>query len=340
MIIEHLVADTFGSHIGKYSQRLKVTQKDTTLAEAPLLHLQSVMVISAGVSISSDALQACCEKGIPVFFLDSLGRNYASLYSAGLGATVLTRRRQLQAYENECGPVIAKAVTMGKLHNMAATLKYMAKNRKDTAPEIYEELRLCAGDIMDDTARLEGVTGRGVEEVREVIMGIEGIASQRYWQAVRLLVPEAYGWMSRQHRGATDPMNCLLNYGYGILYSKIEQALVLAGLDPYAGFLHADRPGKPSLVLDFIEEFRQVAVDRVVFGLVNRNFKVEQAGDGKMDLATRKTLAEHILSHLDTNVRYQGKRFALRMIIQMQARQMVAFLRGERATYEPYTGDW
>jgi CRISPR-associated protein Cas1 len=77
-------------------------------------------------------------------------------------------------------------------------------------------------------------------------------------------MPEQYDWPGREGRGAQDPLNSLLNYGYGILYGQVEQAIILAGLDPYAGFLHADRPGKPSLTLDLIEEFRQVAIDRVV----------------------------------------------------------------------------
>src|SRR5204862_398077 len=83
----------------------------------------------------------------------------------------------------------------------------------------------------------------------------------------------------REGRGATDPLNAALNYGYGILYAQVERALLLAGLDPYAGFLHADRPGKPSLVLDLIEEFRQAVVDRTLIGQVNRGvaFALDEA---------------------------------------------------------------
>src|SRR5690606_34118664 len=75
MIVEHLIADVFGSHLGKYSERLKVTKGKETLAQAPLLHLRSVTINSRGVSISADALEACCERGIPIFFLDSIGEN-------------------------------------------------------------------------------------------------------------------------------------------------------------------------------------------------------------------------------------------------------------------------
>lgn len=347
MIIEHLIADSFGSYNGKYNGRLRLSQKETTLAEAPLLHLQSVQILSNGVSLSSDALEACCEKGIPIFFLDGLGRCYASLYSAGLGATVITRREQLLAYHDMRGVQIALAVTCAKLHNQAVTLKYMAKNRKDSAPEAYQHLRDAALAIQAIQTELEALypqleleADAPIATLRDYIMGLEGSAGQQYWAAVRCLVPEQYHWQTREHRGATDAVNSLLNYGYGILYTRMEQALVLAGLDPYAGFLHADRPGKPSLVLDFIEEFRQVAVDRPIFGLLNRAFKVEQSDDGKLEMATRRALTEHILAHLDTAMRYRDKRFPLRLIIQSQARAMAAFLRGDQPEYTGFKGDW
>ncbi|KAB2902210.1 MAG: CRISPR-associated endonuclease Cas1 [Anaerolineae bacterium] len=340
MIVEHLIADTFGTHIGKYSERLKVTQGGDTLAQAPLLHLQSVLVTSRGVSISADALEACAERGIPVFFVDSQGHSYASLYASGLTGTVLTRRSQLLSYYDERGVNFALTIAAAKIHNQAATLKYMAKNRKESDPALYEELRLCAGEVLDWTAPLEKIQGQGIEDVRAHIMGIEGSAARRYWEAVRLVLPAAYGWTERHHRGAADPINSLLNYGYGILYGQIEQAIILAGLDPYAGFLHADRPGKPSLVLDLIEEFRQEAVDRVVFGLANRDYIVQQNEKGLLASETRRDFAEKVLNHLDASVRHDGKRYPLRFVIQMQARQLASFFRGDCAEYSPYRGTY
>lgn len=170
-------------------------------------------------------------------------------------------------------------------------------------------------------------------------MDIEGNATRLYWAAVRLILPPEYGWTKREGRGATDPINSLLNYGYGILYSQVERALVLAGLDPYAGFVHVDRPGKPSLVLDVIEEFRQACVDRVVFGLANRHFEVAQNEQGQLSEETRRSYADHILKHLESQMYYQGKRYPLRHILQMQARQLARFLRGQTATYAPFKAE-
>src|SRR4051812_42901914 len=133
-IIQNLIADTFGTHIGKYSERLKITKGNETLVEAPLLHLEMVLVISKGVSISSDALAECCERGIPVHFVNGNGQPYASLYSSGLGATVLTRRAQLLAYQDLRGRNLAVTIAAGKIQNQAATLRYMAKSRKESSP--------------------------------------------------------------------------------------------------------------------------------------------------------------------------------------------------------------
>lgn len=336
-VVKHLIADTFGSHIGKYSERLKITQKHETLAQAPLLHLESVSVLNHGISISADALEACCERGIPVFFLDPQGAPYASVYAAGLVGTVLTRREQLRAYDDERGLFLGKAFAAGKIRNQSATLRYLAKTRLDTPQG--NSLLESATAILDDVVRLDQIAGNSVETARGHILAVEGNAARLYWDAVRLVLPVEYGWSGREGRGATDPINSLLNYGYGILYGQIERALTLAGLDPYAGYIHTDRPGKPSLVLDFIEVFRQVAVDRVVFGLANRHFNIEQDEHHRLGEAVRQTFAAHILEHLETAVRYEGQRHALRQVIQMQARQIASYLRGDIEVYLPFKAE-
>lgn len=337
-ILKHLIADTFGTHIGKYSKRLKITQNGQTLAQAPLLHLEAVSVVSNGVSISADALKACCEHGIPIFFIDPIGTPYASIYAAGLGGTVITRREQLRAYDDWRGTAIGIAFAMGKIKNQAATLRYLARNRQDL-PE-GKELSLCAGEVLDYLTCFDQETVEPIETMRSHILPIEGNAAKLYWKAVRHIIPEEYGWTGRVGRGATDPINSLLNYGYGILYGHIERTLTLAGLDPYAGFVHADRPGKPSLVLDFIEEYRSPIVDRVVFGLATRNYSVEQEANGLLTQETRRDYADKILDKLESSMRYKdNKRYPFRAIIQTQARHLAAFLRGECERYIPFKAE-
>ena len=130
----------------------------------------------------------------------------------------------------------------------------------------------------------------------------------------------------------------MLNYGYAILYSQVWGAVLNAGLEPFAGFLHVDRPGKPSLVLDLTEEFRQPVVDRVVLAHVNLGEAMTMR-DGFLDSDTRRRLAQKIVDRLLGSERYRGARYQVRSIIQMQARRVASCLRGGPA-YQPYAFKW
>ncbi|MCI0575418.1 MAG: CRISPR-associated endonuclease Cas1 [Chloroflexi bacterium] len=345
-IIQNLIADTFGCHVGKYSERLKVTQNGETLAQAPLLHLESVTIANSGVSISAEAIRACTERGIPIHFLSGTGAPYASLYSAGLTGTVMTRRAQLLAYHDARGQLLAVAFAAGKIENQANLLRYAAKYRKETAPEVYQELGLLAGEVRDHLAELDVLRqlvvreGGSLEELRGQILSAEGRAAQKYWQGIGLLLPAGLAWPGREGRGARDAFNSALNYGYGILYGQVERAIVLAGLDPYGGYIHTDRPGKPSLALDLIEEFRAAVVDRTMLGLANKGVKIEQDERGFLLEKTRRQLAEKVLARLESGERYETKRHPLRAIIQMQARHLATYVRGEREAYRPFVASW
>lgn len=347
-IVQHLVVDEFGAFVGKHSERLQVTKGKTMLTQAPLLHLETLTIANQGVSISAEAIRECTERGIPIFFLSGTGTPYASVYSAGLSRTVSTRRAQLEAFRSGRGIYLALAFSIGKLNNQANLLKYMGKYRKESDTELYAELRRCTAEVLDQVIEMEGI-GRypevlegtaTLDDLRAEIMGVEGRAAQRYWAAVKQTLPERYAFPGRVGRGATDPLNAALNYGYGILYGQCERCLVLAGLDPYAGFLHVDRPGKPSLTLDFIEEFRQPVVDRTILGMANKGAALEQDEQKLLTKDTRRMLADKILERLESETLYDGKRYALRAIMQMQARRLAAYLRMERGDYASYQMTW
>ncbi len=340
-LVRELIVDQFGAMVGLHSERLQVTLKKEVIAEAPLIGLEQVLISGRGISLSANAIAACCEQGIPIHFLSSRGQPYAALYAAGLTGTAQTRRAQLMAYGDGRGLALAQAFAEGKIKNQANLLKYMAKYRKETDPALYRELRLVAGEVLSHVIDLDRLKGACVDEVREQVLSVEGRAAQRYWAAIKQVIPAELGWPGREGRGARDPLNSALNYGYGILYGQVERALVLAGLDPYAGFIHADRPGKPSLVLDLIEEFRQPVVDRTVLGLVNKGVALEQDEEGRLTEGTRRMLAERVLGRLEESTeRYEGKRHALRVILQSQARHLATYVRGDRERYEPFVAGW
>lgn len=335
-----LIVEGRGAFVGKHLGRLRVSREGKVVIEAPLIHLESVLIVDSGVSISSDAIRACAEEGIPIHFLSAIGHVYAAVYSAGLTGTVLSRRAQLAAYTTDRGLHLALAYVRAKLENSINVLRYVGKYRKETQPEVHAEIMLTAAELRDILAELDALSGPHIESVREQLLSAEGRAAQRYWHVVGMLIPQDLGWPGRETRGARDPFNAALNYGYGVLYAQVERALTLAGLDPYGGFLHADRPGKPSLVLDAIEEFRQAVVDRVVIAYVNKGSPLSQDEGGLLTEPVRRRLAEKILERLECADLYEGKRQALRMILQAQARHATTFLRGEREAYTPYVASW
>ncbi len=335
-----LLVEGRGVFVSKHQGRIRVSCEKKMVTEVPLIHLERIIIVDNSVALSSDVVRVCCEEGIPIHFLSGHGRPVASLYSAGLTGTVLTRRAQLHAYENKKGVMAAKAMIAGKLENQENLLHYTAKYRKETDLALHEELMLVALETRDYLHELEQLQAEKIEDIREQLMSVEGRAAQKYWAAIGRIIPPDLQWPGRETRGATDPFNSVLNYGYGILYTQVEQALILAGLDPYGGFLHADRPGKPSLVLDMIEEFRQTIVDRTVIGLVNKRFAIEQDENARLKEETRNKLSEKIRERMESTEGYEKKRQALRFILQSQARHLACFLRGEREQYTAFVAGW
>ncbi|MGC8953089.1 CRISPR-associated endonuclease Cas1, partial [Chloroflexus sp.] len=169
-----LIVSERGSFVGKHQGRLRVTKDNELVREVPIMHLRQVIICGGGVAISSDAIRVCSEEGIPIHFISTNGTPHSSLYSAGLTGTVLTRRAQLRAYDGPAGVALARAFTLGKLGNQANLLRYAAKNRKETAPDVYEQLMTTAGEAVDYQIAVERLKGETVDEIREELMGIEG----------------------------------------------------------------------------------------------------------------------------------------------------------------------
>src|SRR5579859_2277608 len=292
-----LIVEGKGAFIGKHQGRIRVYREQKVTREAALLHLRQIVIVDSGVSISSDVVQACSEEGIAIHFLGRNGKNTAGLYAAGLVGTVLTRRAQLLAYEGQQSITLGKAFVSGKLENQMNLVRYFGKSREKNK-ELTSMIQLVTGDFRDAQNDLKCLQGQNIADVREQILSIEGRAAQKYWSVVKAVIPEAIQWPGRETRGAKDLFNAVLNYGYGVLYAQVEQAVILAGLDPYAGFLHADRPGKPSLVLDLIEEFRQCVVDRTLIGLLNKHMAFKQDDEALLTQETRFKIAEKVLERL------------------------------------------
>jgi CRISP-associated protein Cas1 len=306
--------------------------------EFPLFRISEIVIASSGVTLSSDLIEACCERGIRVSFLTRTGRPFAMLSSPMLTATVATRREQMAAYGDGRSCQVACALVRGKLANQAALLKYFGKYLKTAAPEAFESVTRTARAIAARRGDIARATGDRVDDIRGSLLAIEGAAGRDYWGGVRAIIGDRIPFETRDHRGATDPVNSALNYGYGILYTQVWGATVNAGLEPFAGFLHVDRPGKPSLVLDLIEEFRQPIVDRAVIATVTKGTAIDVTG-GMLTDESRRTIARAVVERLESEITFRGRRHKVKSVIQIQARNLATFLRGG-AAYRPFAFKW
>lgn len=342
----------FGVFLGKHSERLVVRQGKETLAEHPLLHVEQVLISGRGVSFSSDLVQECCARGIPITLLSPGGKPYARVASTALTATVRTRREQMAAYGDGRGAAVARSVAAGKLRNQANLLRYFAKYRQRGQGAVHAELGERAGRILALAEEVAALPGERIDAFRSDLLNREGRAGAEYWSGVAALLRGRAEFPGREHRGTADPVNAALNYGYGILQSQVWTAVTLAGLEPFAGFIHTDRPGKPSLVLDLMEEFRQPAVDRALLAAWGRGWKLEmekaeaegplpgeEAGGAFLSKAARDAVAGRVLERLEAPVPYEGKRHALKSVIQLQARRLAVAVRGE-GEYRAFLSGW
>ncbi|MGQ9472365.1 MAG: CRISPR-associated endonuclease Cas1 [Candidatus Aminicenantales bacterium] len=333
-----LIISGFGIFLGKKSERLVVKHGQKAIYEFPFFRLNEVIVSSKGVSVSSDLIEEICQRGIRLSFLGGNGKPYAMISSPMLTATILSRREQIIAYSDHRGLELSKTIVQGKIKNQEKLLRYFGKYLKQSSPERFRKIDLITDKLRKIQGRIKSIKGKNIYEVRDIISGIEGISGRLYWEGVKEIVGQKIEFFGRVRLGAFDEMNSLLNYGYGILYSTVWGAVMNAGLDPFAGFLHTDRPGKPSLVLDLVEEFRQPVVDRVVISHINLGEAIKIEG-GLLGPETRKVIGAKILERLESPVQFGGKTYKLRSIIQLQARNLCAFLRGERP-YKCYSFKW
>lgn len=333
-----LVLSGYGLYLGKKSERLIVRKGKNVVYQFPFFRIHEVVVASRGVSLSTDLVKELCTRGVRLSLLDSTGTPYALLTSPMLSATVQARREQILAFTDVRGLALARSIVVGKLKNQERLLRYFGKYLKHAAPERFALVEHTAGALRAQAEKARRVTGDHVDAARATLMGIEGSAGRQYWEAVKAIVADRVDFMGRAHRGATDGVNALLNYGYGILYARVWGAVVNAGLDPFAGFLHVDRPGKPSLVLDLTEEFRQPVVDRAVIAHVNLGEPIGMQ-QGFLDLESRRAIAEKVIARLMATETYRGKRYQVRSIIQMQARRLAGVLRGD-GTYRSFAFKW
>ncbi len=332
-----LVVSRFGHFIG-YNQRMfTVKHKGVTVASLPKNRLRRIVINSRGVTISSDCIHQCTKRNINIEFLTGRGEPYAMLYSPQFAVT-RSSEMQMRARDGHAGIFLACQFLKGKAKNQINLLKYFNKYLKRSGDDeadvieanikqmakLYKKLKPPAGDIPRETQRNQ-------------LMGLEGNISHYYWESVKLLLPGDALFEKRVTRGARDLVNSTLNYGYGILYNRVQQALADAGAALYVSFLHEPQGKKPTLVFDLIEEFRQAIVDRTVIAMFNRQEPLNTDKKGFLTTKSRELIVKNVQERLGSYVHWRKKRWMCEDIIFHQAKLLMHHVNGEKK-YRAFIG--
>lgn len=327
-----LVINTSGTFITQKDGCFRLKQKEKQFDISPL-KVESI-IISNQAMISSQAVVLALEHNIDIIFLDTYGDPMGRIWFSKMGSTALIRRRQLEAMDSPLGLQLVIDMVTQKLENQVGFLKklmYARPGRQEhffipvqTIQKAWSDLSSCGTDL--DTARNR-------------LMGLEGIAGRAYFQCLSGLQPEKYRFKGRSGRPAKDPFNACLNYFYGILYSLVEKACILSGLDPYVGFLHTDNYNKKSLVFDLIEPFRiygeQIAVYLFTGKKIKDDYFDAKEGSVTLNQTGKPVVVEAMNKHLDETIHYRKKNVKRRFIIQHEAHRLANLLLADSGEKRP-----
>jgi CRISPR-associated protein Cas1 len=319
-------------------QRCRENATEVRKLAVPIHHLESICVFGPS-TISAPALDLCWEHGVAVNFLSEQGHLQARL--TGVADTSVTLRRvQFRTADDRARAAeIARQFVAGKIQNSRNSLLRAARETSDTAEAAALE------SVTDSLARQ--LPPLAEDQDLDRIRGAEGMASVSYFSVFTLALKqqrEAFQFTLRTRRPPRDRINCLLSFLYALVRHDCVAALTSIGLDPFVGFLHADRPNRPSLALDLMEEFRPWLADRLALTLVNRqqigpeDFRLREGGAVEFAEEGRKRVIrayqerkQESLNHpiLDQNLRIAQLPF-------VQARMLARHLRGDVPAYVPF----
>jgi len=337
-LLNTLYVTTQGAYLAKQGESVIVRVEKETRLRVPIHALGSIVCFGA-VSMSPFLMAFCGERNVTVSFLNEYGRFLSRVEGPTTGNVLLRREQYRHSDDADGAAAVARAVVIGKLSNARQVLLRGGRDAGDNA--VAGRLRAQADRLAQYVRRL----GRDLplEEVR----GIEGEGAKSYFAALDDLIRidgEAFRFAGRNRRPPTDNVNCLLSFVYTLLVHDVRSALESVGLDPQVGFLHRDRPGRPSLALDMMEEFRAPFADRLVLSLVNRqqlngkDFEKSQAGGVTLaDKARKEFLVAYQKRKQDEiDHPFIGERVKVGLLFHVQARLMARFLRGDLDGYPPF----
>jgi len=330
-----------GLKISRKGQRLRFESKEGKLIKELRLADIENLVIFGRANITTPAIHALLKRGINLHFL-TLSGNYLGKLSPPTGKNVELRLKQHETFQNETRKTeIARSFVYGKIFNQKQYLDKQKRQKKKS------ELSPIVNDLKRFLKLLK--EAGSVEE----IMGIEGIASKRYFKGLSILLKgSGFSFSGRTKRPPKDPINALLSLGYTLLLTRMWSLTEIAGFDPYMGFLHSPDYGKPALALDLIEEWRPVLVDSLVIRIINwevlkktdfteEPYPDEEDGEGtgvKLTKSGLKKFVKQFQNRLNEETTYPlfDKKYSYQDIMREQVYLLARVLKGEAQQYEPF----
>ncbi len=323
-----LVLNTFGTSLQVEDGLFLVKHKEGKQTIDPK-SIKSIL-ISKGAKISSDAALLAIANEIDVLFVDATGKPGGRLWSIKYGSISEIRRAQLEFLYSPKAVKWVKNLLKTKIDNQIGLLLTL-----DAESDLQKNIReKNLNRLRDYLVKLEGIDAPFVSDIAPTLRGWEGAASRAYFETINQYLPQEYQFQERTQHPAYDVFNCLLNYAYGILYGKVEGALIKAGIDPYAGVFHRDDYNRPALVYDVIELYR-IWADYVVISLCCQRvidadcYSVKDDGSFWLENMGKRILIQSMNDYLDEVVNIKGVSRSRQNHIELFAHNLAqTFLKG------------
>ena len=317
-----LFIDTYGAFLhvkdSMFAVRFSKDGETVTKKIAPT-KINSIL-LSKGTSLSFEAVSLALMYNIDILFLEFEGTPIGRIWHSKLGSTTKIRKHQLIASLATTGFTYIQEWITTKINNQIEFLKKLKKHRMHKADQFDEAIK----KLEEYRNNITCLKAKNISEVADKIRGYEGSSGRVYFELLSSILPPEYQFNSRSFRPAGDPFNAFLNYAYGVLYSKVEKSLIIAGIDPYLGFLHRDDYNQKSMVFDFIEPFRIFADESVVklftAKKVNQSHTDKITNGYSLNKEGKILLMESFNNFMEVEkIRYKGKNHARNNIIQYDA---------------------
>ncbi len=305
--------------------------------QAPIHTIENIVCFGFK-PLTPQVMAFCAENNVGISYLTETGKFLARVYGAQKG-NVLLRKAQYAISENEFESLqIAKPIIAAKVSNY----RYLLLRHQRNHPENCTDAVISAAETLG--RRLNNIQQtQTLDELR----GYEGECANLYFGVLSSLITsqkDDFTFNQRTKRPPLDAANALLSFLYSILANDVRSALETVGLDPQVGFLHQLRPGRPSLALDIMEEFRAYLGDRVMLNLINlkqvtkKDFEIRESGEVRMSDSARKELLTSYQKRKQEEITHPflGEKMTIGLLPHIQAQLLARYIRGDMETYPPF----